>query len=977
MRTRFIYYVAASLLLAGCAKEDLQIVDLNEKQDDYPVFTASMEQAPTTKTFVDDQLHQHWNAGDCITVFSGDAGYQYQFDGEDGDISGTFSFVKKSEYELVSTTLNANYAVFPYSIGAWASSDGALYLDLPYIQNYSEGSFGPETNTMVAATDGSEDRVLDFKNIYGYLTLKLYGEGIIKSITLKGNNGEAVAGYASVSLTHGSNPVIEMDQNGAYDSIILDCGEGVTLGRTADTATEFWLCIPPITFSEGFTISVAGTDGCYISKKVSGQHAITRNTVNPMASLEIVFDENNKAVPFDDVDFKAYCVHNFDTDGDGEVSLSEAEAVSEMWVVTDNIESLGGIECFQNLTKLICIGSSSYDSDNDVFISNGTLTSLDISHNTVLTQLECHDNKLDSLDVSNLPMLTDLRCDKNNLKYLNINGNAALQYLSCYNNQLTSLDASNLPELRTLYCYDNNLQQLNVSGDYSLSNLRCQNNLLTSLNASNFTDLYYLNCSNNNIQQLNVSGDDALEYLYCYDNQLTSLDVSGFSSLIRLYCYNNNLQSLNVSGDNALEYLYCHYNQLTSIELGDFDNLIDFYCHYNRLTSLEVGSLASLDRLACSYNTTLQSLDVHDCPNLTILWAGESGLSSITLENLPSLGYLECENNQLTSLDLSECPALSTLYCHTNNLTSLNLSNNPELQYLDCIRNHFTSLDLSNNPLLETLYCSDNNFTELDVSCNPALTELECACSGTPYIPLQYIYIAPGQQISGVTYNRYTYTLPAETEIVVRMNYETASVDLGLSVDWCTCNLGATSPEQFGAYYAWGETDVKSEYSWGTYKWCKGTENSLTKYCSDSDFGYNGFVDNKSKLEFEDDAAYANLGTDYRIPSCQDWYELLDMCTWDWTSNYLGTGVSGYIVTSTVTGYTDKSIFLPAAGYQWYPSCGAGQYMTSEIVEDTSGRYYEILYFEQNEIICCHYNNCYTCNSREQGTSIRPVKIKN
>ena len=142
------------------------------------------------------------------------------------------------------------------------------------------------------------------------------------------------------------------------------------------------------------------------------------------------------------------------------------------------------------------------------------------------------------------------------------------------------------------------------------------------------------------------------------------------------------------------------------------------------------------------------------------------------------------------------------------------------------------------------------------------------------------------------------------------------SVDLGLSVKWATCNVGANKPEEYGDYYAWGETEPKDFYFWDTYKYCDGTYNSLTKY-TDSAYGKDGFSDNKSVLDPEDDVAHVKWGGNWRIPTKDELEELRTKCTW--TSTTLN-GVRGYSVTSKVEGYTDRSIFMPATGMrirQW------------------------------------------------------------
>ena len=130
-------------------------------------------------------------------------------------------------------------------------------------------------------------------------------------------------------------------------------------------------------------------------------------------------------------------------------------------------------------------------------------------------------------------------------------------------------------------------------------------------------------------------------------------------------------------------------------------------------------------------------------------------------------------------------------------------------------------------------------------------------------------------------------------------------VDLGLSVKWASHNIGATKPEEYGDYFAWGETEPKDVYNWDTYKHCQGSDITLTKYNTDSSFGT---VDHKTKLDAIDDAAIVNWGGSWRMPTHAEMTELCEQCTWTWTAQ---NGVIGCKVTSKSNG---NSIFLPAAG---------------------------------------------------------------
>ena len=145
-------------------------------------------------------------------------------------------------------------------------------------------------------------------------------------------------------------------------------------------------------------------------------------------------------------------------------------------------------------------------------------------------------------------------------------------------------------------------------------------------------------------------------------------------------------------------------------------------------------------------------------------------------------------------------------------------------------------------------------------------------------------------------------------------------VDLGLpsGLLWATCNVGANAPEDYGNYYAWGETAPKSNYSWSTYQYSMGYYNTLTKYCAQSNYGYNGFTDNLTTLLPEDDAATANWGSNWRMPTQAEFQELLDNTTVTWTTR---NGVNGRLFTAS----NGNSLFLPAAGCRDYGGLsGAG-----------------------------------------------------
>ena len=201
-------------------------------------------------------------------------------------------------------------------------------------------------------------------------------------------------------------------------------------------------------------------------------------------------------------------------------------------------------------------------------------------------------------------------------------------------------------------------------------------------------------------------------------------------------------------------------------------------------------------------------------------------------------------------------------------------------------------------------------------------------------------------------------------------------VDLGLPSGtlWATTNVGANNPEDYGDYFAWGETignnDGKTDFSWSTYKWCNGSENTLTKYCQQSDYGYNGFTDTLTELLPEDDAATINWGSEWQMPSKKQSEEL---CNEEYTTVTWKTvnGVAGMEVKSKING---NSIFLPAAGYQhkssveWAGTFGFFWSRTKATYYD--GYYMDIFSSGSSSGIETYHG------SRDKGHSVRPVRVQ-
>lgn len=187
------------------------------------------------------------------------------------------------------------------------------------------------------------------------------------------------------------------------------------------------------------------------------------------------------------------------------------------------------------------------------------------------------------------------------------------------------------------------------------------------------------------------------------------------------------------------------------------------------------------------------------------------------------------------------------------------------------------------------------------------------------------------------------------------------AVNLGLSsgICWGDRNIGAKSPEDFGEYFAWGETVPKSSYTWETYSLCDGSRSTQTKYCTNSAYGE---VDDKAFLERANDVASTVLGSKWRMPTNSDFNELIQECKWR-------TVRKNGCICFKVTGPNGKSIYLPAAGFQnGKDDCSVaydGFYWSSSLDEEKPYNAYYMNIGDGYQFVGCDH--------RELGLTVRAV----
>ena len=524
-----------------------------------------------------------WSPGDQIMVFSGDLACRYILKSGENTNKGVFEGYGNSE-DLV--------AVYPLSIGI-SRTGATIEVGLPEVQEYVSGNIPLGAYPMLGIYG---DETFSFRNLCSVLKVPMFGDATVKSITFTPNNaGVKASGKAVINV---NSTQLEMDDN-SKPSVKLDCPDV----KLSAQPTDFHFVVPAQIYPGGFTLTIA-TDKGDVVKTLKSDITLDRSVLYPIEAFECKIDSKENII-FEDANFKAYLVANFDTDGDGEISKEEALAITKIIVGTKDIESLAGIEHMANLTELRCEGPwSIFEPEED---PEGKLKTLDVSKNVNLTILYCGFNQLTSLDVTNNPKIEQLRCAGNNLNSLDVSKNTELIEFEAYNNRLSSIDVSNNPELEYI---------------------DLTNNQIKSIDVSNNPELDYIDLTNNQIKSIDVSKNLELERITCSDNKLTSIDVTN----------NQKLTTLNISGNSIVE-----------IDLGNNPELKHLICNKNKISELELSNNKKLKSLNVNDNN-LTSLTVNCCPEIKTLKANNNLIKEMDISELTSLFDFYCSGNPLETL---------------------------------------------------------------------------------------------------------------------------------------------------------------------------------------------------------------------------------------------------------------------------------------------------------------------------------------
>ncbi len=259
--------------------------------DEVKYYATITESDPASRTYLDEQRRQCWHAEDSISVFRTTRNERFNFDGVTGDFEGSFTRdASESADTSVGDAISTTYALYPCDAAATLDAEEKISLTMPATQYYAKNSYGPSANVMVAAAESAQSNLLPFRSVGGYLVVKLYGENTtIASITLAGNNGEVLAGNATVEAHYGYTPSLMMAEGGSRE-VTIDCGAGVTLSNDKENPTEFWFVLPPVTFEKGITIMTVNSRNQMDTQSSNKKLTVSRNTAKLMAAYEPMFN---------------------------------------------------------------------------------------------------------------------------------------------------------------------------------------------------------------------------------------------------------------------------------------------------------------------------------------------------------------------------------------------------------------------------------------------------------------------------------------------------------------------------------------------------------------------------------------------------------------------------------------------------------------------------------------------------------------
>ena len=945
-----LYLLIPIFLVVSCQRE--------QEWEGAPDINATVESEQNTRTSlsVDESGAGtiYWNPSDQIDVFFGTKKAQYTSQNASEAIAATF----KTNATLTDSDVSSTNIWGLYPSNSSSSCNGSsITTTLPSTQYGVPNTFDQNIFPAVAH---SSSKNLQFYNVCGGIKFNLAYDDI-KKITFRGNNNENLAGKVSISFV-----------DGLPKATIVNGVKEITLtpktGTTFTKGKDYYFILLPVTLSAGFTMTFTATDGTtgtlnYTDKSVTITRSIfgRKGNVDAYASF-IDYRQANSVIYYTSSNGQVVTPYRTGVFG---ANIISNEYVGNRGVITfdGEVTSIGRY-AFYNRSGLTSIELPASVSviDQYAFYNCSGLTSITVNSRTPPTLGS------DAFSLTYCPIYApegsvsdyksfwsvyadriQMYCPKNVIYYTTEGSNPVTPYnpqafgARIVSNSYVGQDYYYVDVERMEYSrgrkwkltFDGEVTNIGEWAFYGCDDLRSITlpNSVTSIGDNAFQNCRYLN-------RITIP-----ESVHSMGNGL-------FTG-----CYN--LKSIVILNPTPPSVSYGTFGFQSEMSMPS-----DFYYHI----FVPKGSVSAYQTAANwsqspggSFNWTSRDVIYPILPFIASHFHIPSYYQSLYID-LDQIGYYICnilegisiwddgdDSNPILQFNGSY-PNARWGWSDGNGYNGIPSGLNAwEFYHFRLVNLAFSTYSLPED-IRNRIYFNEDNWELKFDNTREGVT-------GTYEFPF-YIEFT----------SMFPFEKPFTVNVVLRGKDVTQpheAVDLGLSVKWATCNVGADTPEGYGDYFAWGETELKSNYSWSTYEWGNGSHD-MTKYCNDSSFGYNGFTDNKTVLDLEDDAAHVNWGGSWRMPTDAEWAELCRNCTWTWATQ---NGVNGYRVTSKKTGYTDKSIFLPAAGL-WdntdlYNVGTIGYYWTSPLYTESPDNAW-CVDFDSGD---CYFSG----DIRFIGFSVRPV----
>ena len=928
MKKSIYIITSAALSLVACSRnQEIDVPDANLS------LFARTESPADTKTVVESGVHVYWEPGDEIAVFTGEQSAKFTTDITAA--SGTATFKGTFGDATWPEDLDL-WAVYPFSEEAVFDGE-TITTTLPSEQVAREGSFGKDVNLAIAHSSGT---TLQFYNVGGGIRFSVTEEGI-KKVIFEGLSGENISGKVKIGFENGVPEVKEVTGGSQFITLLPPDGY-----ETFQKDTWYYIVAIPGSLESGYKLRFY-KDSDY-ARRVSEKAVQIKRSI--YGSIEKA-DEG--------IEYEPQTTHFPETQEELVESAKLTEEITSTLIpcVSSIIEDMGGnitdVETIrERLLGIEGIEGATVCENNDVII----IKQKDGVHLNLLlhTFIEDEDAPEESTNVYSDGVVPSMIAKRN----------------------IENRSTPNTKKAIILAPFQFQFQ----------GNLTDIKSYLTSAG-------YTVDCFENEVADITKFKGSFLEKydVILFDTHGGTLCASPDGKTV----FNLEGRTILLSGT---KYHYDNFDAWVDNWFGGWGWSSEWLSIFT--TDAVIGvckkgaylAMSSEDLDGCSFDNDFVFMDA--CESAKYQTGSKSLFKSFLDKGAGAVmgfnksvniwygnDFLELLVNGMTQ---GLCLSVASTYIKTRPYM-WNSDNRDSFVYKKANDERYYLVnpypyDLKSNVdghsvTIEFSHLARNSYYEYSIYVDDVFKQ-----KGSPNSRIKIDNLSEGEHkwsviadyfLNGEHYATYR-TNGEDFTVKEEIHYETPeAIDLGLSVKWASFNLGATKKEEYGYYYAWGETEPKDYYFWDSYKWCEGSFDSITKYCTNSNNGYNGFVDGKIILEQEDDAAYVNLGDKWRMPTQDEWEELLDNCTLTWTTEY---GEVGYKAISKKNG---NYVFFPAGGYYYRSSTiglgSRGHYWASDnrgaIPEVSSSSSVESFNMDENKAKVEGMHRYY-------GETIRPVSPK-